>query len=139
MGKINVGRVILGGLLAGLVINVVEYVLNVYVLAERGNAALEKLGLSPPGPQQITWFVVTGFLIGIVLVFAYAAIRPRFGASAKTALIAGAIVWLVSLFYGVGNLIVGIMPSDLALIGFIVSLVELEIAAIAGAWLYKET
>ena len=139
MGKINVGRVVLGGLLAGLVVNVVEYVLNVFVLAERGNAALAKLGLMPPGPQQIAWFIVTGFLLGIVLVFTYAAIRPRFGASAKTALIAGAIVWLVGLFNSLGNVIIGFTPSDLAIIGMIVGLVEVEIAAIAGAWLYKET
>jgi hypothetical protein len=139
MGKINLGRVILGGLLAGLVINVFEYVLNTFVWAEQGNEALAKLGLTPPGGAQITWFLVMGFLFGIVLVFAYAAMRPRFGASVKTALIAGGTLWLAGLPQAISQSILGIMPANLAIMGIVAVLVETEVAAIAGAWLYKET
>ncbi len=35
MGKINMARVILGGLLAGLIINVGEFVLNEPILGEQ--------------------------------------------------------------------------------------------------------
>jgi len=139
MGKINVGRVVLGGLLAGLVINIFEFVLNTYVYAEKANAAFARLGLAPPTSQQITWFVVMGFLFGILLVFVYAAIRPRFGASAKTAVIAGVILWLAGLPSAFVNTVLGIMPSDLTVMGSIAGLIELAVAAVAGAWLYKET
>src|SRR5262245_17830102 len=138
MGKINVGRVILGGLVAGLVINIFEFVLNTYVWADKANASLTKLGLTPPGAQQITWFVIIGFLFGILLTFTYAAMRPRFGASVKTALIAGGTLWLAGLPGAISQSILGIMPSDLALTGIIAGLIEVEVAAIAGAWLYKE-
>jgi ABC-type dipeptide/oligopeptide/nickel transport system permease component len=138
MGKINVGRVILGGLLAGLVINVFEYVLNTFVWAERSNAVFARLGLAPPGMQQITWFIVLAFLFGILLVFVYAAIRPRFGASVKTALIAGLLLWLAGLPHAISMSILGIMPSDLTIMALIAGLIELEVAAIAGARLYKE-
>ncbi len=138
MGKINVGRVILGGLLAGLVINVFEAVLNTLVWAKQGDAMLAKLGLTPPGPQQIAWFIVFSFVFGIVLVFTYAAIRPRFGASVKTALIAGGTLWLAGLPQAISQSILGIMPPDLATMGAVAALIEIEVAAIAGAWLYKE-
>jgi hypothetical protein len=130
--------VILGGLAAGLVINVFEAVLNTLVWAERGNAMLAKLGLTPPGPRQITWFIVFGFLFGIVLVFTYAAIRPRFGASAKTALIAGGTLWLAGLPQAISSSIIGITPSDFALMTCVTALIEIEVAAVVGAWLYKE-
>ena len=101
--------------------------------------ALAKLGLTPPGGQQIGWFIVLGFLFGIVLVFAYAAMRPRFGASAKTALIAGGTLWLAGLPQAISQGILGIMPSDLAITSIVLALIETEVAAIAGAWVYKET
>jgi hypothetical protein len=138
MGKINVGRVILGGLLAGLAINVFQAVLNTLVWAKQGDAMLAKLGLTPPGPQQIAWFIVFGFVFGIVLVFTYAAIRPRFGASVKTALIAGGTLWLAGLPQAISQSVLGIMPPDLATMGAVAALIEIEVAAIAGAWLYKE-
>jgi hypothetical protein len=138
MGKINVGRVFLGGLLAGLVINVFEYVLNTYVWADKANAALAKLGLMPPGAQQITWFIVIGFLFGILLVFTYAAMRPRFGASAKTAIIAALTLWLAGLPANISSILLGLWPSDLVIMGIIAGLIELGVAAVAGAWLYKE-
>src|SRR5262245_33545982 len=137
MGKINVGRVILGSLVAGLVINIFEFVLNTYVWADKANASLTKLGLTPPGSQQITWFVIIGFLFGILLVFTYAAMRPRFGASAKTALIAGGTLWLAGVPGIIGQCILGIMPSDFALMAAIGGLIEVEVAAIVGAWLSK--
>jgi hypothetical protein len=138
MGKINVSRVILGGLLAGLVINIFEYVLNTFVWAEQANSMLAKLGLSPPGGQQIACFIVIGFLFGILLVFAYAAIRPRFGASVKTALIAGGTLWLAGVPQTISEAIIGITGTHFAMMTLVAALIEIEVAAIAGAWLYKE-
>ena len=42
MGNINVGRVILGGLLASLIIFISEYVLNTYVIAEESGALMQR-------------------------------------------------------------------------------------------------
>ncbi len=93
MSRINVGRVILGGLLAGLVVNVSETILNVVVVASSMEAALHERNLPPLGIQPIIGFVVMAFLLGIATVWLYAAIRPRFGAGAGTAVIAGVAVW----------------------------------------------
>ena len=79
MGKINWGRVVLGGLLAGLVLNVIDWVVYGKVLAADFNAALQALGKGPMTGSMIIWFVIFDFLFGIFLVWFYAAIRPRSG------------------------------------------------------------
>ena len=139
MGKINVGRVVLGGLLAGLVMNIGEFLLNGVILTKDWDEAMRSLGKQPIGGQAIAVFVVLAFLLGIVTVWIYAAIRPRFGAGAKTAVYAGLVVWiLTSLFAVIGQWPTGIFPTRLLLIGCVWALVETPIASVAGAWLYKE-
>jgi hypothetical protein len=139
MGKINVARVILGGLLAGLILNISEFVLNTYVVAEESAAIMERFGMPPLGNDRIAIFVALTFVLGIIIVFAYAAMRPRFGAGAKTAIIAGVTVWLVTLFAGIADTVMGIIPASLLVLAGIWTLVETAVAAIAGAWLYQES
>jgi len=89
----------------------------------------------------ITWEgkVIYSFIIGIVVVWIYAAIRPRFGASAKTAVIAGLFLWFSLWVLGFGSLIPQeLYPKDLIIITIVWGLFEVPIAAVAGAYIYKE-
>src|SRR5258708_38550465 len=99
MGKINWGRVVLGGLLAGVVLNVFDYVVYGVVLRPDFAATMQALG-KPPGAMDslVPLFVVVDFVYGIGLVWLYAAIRPRFGAGVKTAVIAGGARWVFMRF-----------------------------------------
>jgi len=139
MGKINMGRVIVGGLLAGLVINLGEFVLNGYILEKDWEAAMRSLGKEPIGMQAVAVFLALGFLLGITAVWIYAAARPRLGAGPKTAICIGLIVWvLTSLFTTLGQLPTGIFPNRLLIIPLVWGLVELPLGTVAGAWLYRE-
>lgn len=90
MAGINVGRVIVGGLVAGLVANVFDFVISSYLLADDIAEMIGRLNLSVAAFQSAVWvFVVVDFAWGLLLVFTYAAIRPRFGSGAKTAVISG--------------------------------------------------
>ena len=83
-------RVILGGLLAGLVINIVEYITNGVVLKQAWGQAMQTLGKSAElSAGAIVMFNVWGFLLGIAAVWLYAAMRPRYGPGASTAIRAG--------------------------------------------------
>jgi hypothetical protein len=84
INKINWTRVLLGGLLAGLIINVFEFVTNGVVLASQWETAMKALGLSMSGSALIA-FTILGFLSGITAVLLYATTRPRLGPGAKTA------------------------------------------------------
>ena len=139
MGKINVARVILGGLLAGLIMNISETVLNLYVIGDESEAALQRLGLQFPGAHQIGIFVAMTFVLGIILVFVYAGLRPRFGAGAKTAVIAALVLWIVSMMPAFADVVLGITPGNVLAIAGVWSLVEMIVAGVAGAWLYKES
>jgi len=139
MGKINLQRVVLGGLLAGLVLNVVDFVLYGVVLADEMNAAMQALGKSPIGNSAVGWFVTVDFLYGIALVWAYAAIRPRFGVGPRTAVYAGLFMWVViGLLHALGDMPMGLWPQKFYVIGVLVALVQLPAAAVAGATIYRE-
>ena len=135
----NMARVILGGLAAGLVINIGEFILNGVVLASSMESAMARLNLPPVGGSAIAMFVILGFALGIATVWLYAAIRPRYGIGPRTALCAGATVWFLAYLYpSVGMAGMGLFPTNLILIGVVWGLVEMLVAALAGAWLYTE-
>ncbi len=79
MSRINMARVLLGGLAAGLLINIGEYLLHDVVLAEEIRATMAGFNLPAPGGGAIAVFVFLGFGVGITAVWLYAAIRPRYG------------------------------------------------------------
>ena len=139
MGKINVARVIMGGLLAGLVVNFSESILNFFVVAKAMEDAFKAMNLPPMGGSTIAGFLVMGFVLGIVTVWLYAAIRPRFGASIQTAVVAGLAVWFFAYLYpGIGLGLIGMMPTQLNVITLVWGLAEIVIGSIAGAWVYTE-
>ena len=140
MAHTNRGRVILGGLLAGLVINIVEFVTNGVVLREEWGRTMQALGKPAElSTGAIVIFNIWGFLLGIAAVWLYAAIRPRYGAGPTTAIRAGLATWAVAVFLAnLGNYPLGLFPTRLLVISSSVALVEIVVATLVGAWLYKE-
>jgi len=139
MRGINVARVVLGGLLAGLVINIGESIFNGWLFAADMEAALTRLNLPPVGGNAIATFILLGFALGIATVWLYAAIRPRFGPGVQTALCAGTAAWFFAYAYpSVGFAVMGLFPSRLMALGLVWGLAEVLLAAVAGAWLYRE-
>jgi hypothetical protein len=144
MGKINTGRVILGGLVAGLVMNASEAFLHAGVLGADGAKLLEewkRLGLEMDvNPSLVFWLIGITFVLGILAVWLYAAIRPRFGPGPKTALCAGLAVWAMSYLYAGVYVDAGIVvfPMKLTWLPVLWGLVEVPLATLLGAWLYRE-
>lgn len=139
MGKINWGRVVLGGLVAGVVLNVFDYVLYGVLLADDFKAALQALGKPAMSGSLTAWFVFLDFVYGIFAVFLYAAMRPRFGAGPKTAIIAGLAIWFLAfLLHGAGEMPLGLFPNRLYVIPIIVGIVELPLATATGGKVYQE-
>jgi len=140
MGKINWGRVFLGGLIAGVIVNLSESLLNGVILMQEWAEAMRALG-KPAGPSagQIAVYLVSGFLVGLSAVWLYAAIRPRYGAGPKTAACAGAAVWFLAYFLPTMTALpTDLFPARLLYIGVCVGLAEVLIGTVLGAWVYKE-
>jgi len=140
MGKICWGRVFLGGLLAGVVANVLGVAAAYLFLESHYRAALEELGR----PLQVTtglavFWIVFYFVAGILAVWLYAAIRPRYGPGPKTAVGAGVAFWLISyLLPAAGLASFGLFPLRLLTIDAVTYLVVMVVATLVGAWTYKE-
>jgi hypothetical protein len=139
MNKINFGRVLLGGLVAGLVLNIGEFVLNEVVLKKQMDEMFARLNIAPPGGSFIAIAVGITFLLGIALVWVYAMIRTRFGPGPKTAIIASLVGWFcIYVYTGILNGAIFGIPGVWLALGMIWGLFEYAIATLAGAWLYRE-
>lgn len=138
MGKINFGRVVLGGLLAGLILNIGEYLLNAKVLEAQMKSFMTQHNFTEPA-NFIAIAVVMTFVLGIVIVLGYACIRPCLGPGVKTAIIAGLFAWFgVYVYCGIINGVLFGIPMNTMIMVTVWGLVEYAVAAVAGAWLYKE-
>ena len=139
MSKINWSRVVLCGLLTGLVLNVVDFALYGVVLKGDMESALRTLGKAPPSNAMIGWFVALDFLFGIFFIWLYAAIRPRFTPGPRTAVIAGFALWvLFGLLHALSEAPMGLLPQRLYVIGALVALVQYPLAVVIGAKWYQE-
>jgi hypothetical protein len=137
---LNWNRVILGGLLAGLIVNVGEYLVNGVIFATDWTNVMTSLNRAPgPSVKQMIALNLWGFLTGIAITWLYASIRPRHGAGPKTAVLAGAAIWAVN--FGLGGsipLIFHLFPMQLWLATTLTGLVECIVAGLAGGWAYRE-
>lgn len=139
MSGMNRNRLLMGGLVAGLVINVGEFLLNVPVAGPAFDAALVEAGLPIPAASTIAVYVAMAFGLGLAAVWTYAAIRERYGPGPATAIRAGLLVWtLGSLLPMISLGLLGIFPTNLLLLAGTWTLVEIPLGTLAGAWVYRE-
>lgn len=65
--------------------------------------------------------------------------RPRFGAGPKTAVIVGVALWLSGYLMSlIGYQMMGLFSQSLLVTWGVVGLVEVVLASILGAWIYRE-
>ena len=141
MGKINIGRVILGGIVAGIVGNVLGYLVDGMMLSSQWADVMKAMNKPEFTVQQLVAFEIVGLAYGILTVWLYAAMRSRFGAGPKTAIYAGLAAWAIGgLLPNVAFLsIMGLAPMGLTVATTAGAILESVIAALAGAALYKES
>ena len=141
MGKINWTRVLIGGLIGGVVGNALWFAAWGLLIRPSLSAALEALGR--PLQETVTaavLMVVFNFVVMILVIWLYAAIRPRYGAGPGTAALAGvAAGLLLGVFPDIGwGLTLRLIPARVWAADAVVSLVVIVIATLLGAWAYKE-
>jgi hypothetical protein len=134
----NTAGILRGGLIAGIII-VTSAILMVPAVGKDMEAALARFDLPPMGVGAMVFFAIVSLTLGVLLVWLYAAVLPRFGPGPKTAVIVALIVWLQGYFFANVSLVVyGFMPVRLTVIGTAWGLVELLVAGLVGTRFYKE-
>jgi hypothetical protein len=141
MGKINYGRVVLGGVVAGIVAGILNWCFNGVLLGQlwaNSMKVLTHFGTSSV-PAFWLYLFLTDIVAGIVAVWVYAAIRPRFGAGVQTAVYAGLVAWVFGgLVPNTVMMLIGFYSRHLALYATLCGIVVAVVATVAGAALYKE-
>jgi hypothetical protein len=95
-----------------------------------------RLEAGPAAFLPIFWSLV----IGVLSIWLYAAIRPRYGPGAKTALRAALAVWaFTTVTFAIAMASLGLFPARLMGYATAWSLVEVIVAILVGAWLYRES
>lgn len=138
----NTGKVIVGGLIAGLVFNIGDFIINTMILAADNAEFLKRVGLDPAVMESfagIAPWIVIDFLFGLLVVWTYALVRPRLGPGVTTAIVAGLIPYLGATLVLGGFTGMGVFSTGLFIKGSIASLVNTAIGSVAGAWVYTES
>ena len=138
---INTSKVVVGGLAAGVVANVLGFLLFSLWLgpkftaefAAASPALAEKAAAAGAVPQ-----IVSSFVVGLLLVWLYAAMRPRFGPGPKTAIYAALVAWVLGFVFHMDLWTLGLTSPGTYMLATVAALIQLIGAAWVGAMLYKE-
>lgn len=140
--KINTGKVVVGGVIAGIVMLVIDFLSQKFWLGPQATAQFDayKPGSSEAmmsGSAMIVYPIIE-ILLGITLIWVYAAIRPRFGPGPRTAVCAVLPIWIASSASYYGYLSMGMMTAGLWWTFSLVGLLTMIVATMAGAKFYSE-
>ena len=138
---INTGKVITGGLLAGLVFNVFDMLFNFTVLANDMTEMASRLHLDPAVATDFSKaipFIVADFVIGLLVVWNYAAMRPRFGPGATTAILAGLVPYLAITAVMYGFTSIGVFTVSMFVKSSCLAIITMAAGSLAGGWAYTE-
>lgn len=140
MGKINMNRVVLGGLVAGIVADVLGYLVDGVLLAPQWADGMKALGRPDFTANQWIGFNLIGLAAGIFAIWLYAAIRPRYGSGPRTAITAGVAVWAIGILLPNASLlgVSGFFAMNLTMLTTLGGVVEVVAGTLAGAALYQE-
>lgn len=135
----NGGRVLLGGLVAGVLVLASGVLLGHGVLGEEYVRAFASHRAAPAGAGVIAKNTAIRLGLGFVAIFLYAAMRPRFGPGPRTALIAAVTVWLIAYLPYTATLVdFGILTGWRTPVSLAWTLAEISIGTLAGAAIYRE-
>jgi hypothetical protein len=140
-GGINYARVALGGLAAGVVANVCDFLISTYFMADDLQRLTRRLSLDwsvVNGPAVLVTWTVVDFIYATLMVWTYAAIRPRLGPGPKTALCAGLVIYAAVTVVLFGFQSMGIFTLDSFIKNSLLSLVTAVLASLVGGAVYKE-
>lgn len=123
----NTRRILLGGTLAGALIAAGSALFHQFV---------PDAVLAPAMPLAVS--LLRSLLLGIGAVLLWAAIRPRFGAGAKSALTVGLLIFFAGVLFPPFELALGNSGGRHLLLAVIWNAAQIPLAVVAGAWLYQD-
>ena len=135
----NTKRLITGGLLAGLIIFLSDFVLNHLFLGAEWHALYVGGYLQHVKVYTVPLAAAADFMVGFALMWLYALARPRLGPGPKTALIMGTIAWLLFIVpRAYDQWMWYLVPAKIPAVTLIGGLFGIWIAIYVAGWQYIE-
>ena len=142
MKRINVARMLLGGIVAGILMFLADGFIHEKLLHEHWLAAMKAAGRSVEAEEHggdLIYFAVFELLRGMGLAWVYAVIRAHFGAGPKTAVIAGLALWAVMFpVFFVQEIPLGFYSTTLLALWSLYEVIPSVIAGLVAGALYKD-
>jgi hypothetical protein len=138
MRGINVGRMLLAGLAAGICYNIVNWLGHSLILRAASSESMAEQNIGPSlGTVVQLWAIWTVY--GLVVAWLYAVMRPRFGTLQLTAVLAAVTVWLAGIVVpALPNVVLGFASAGMVFADLLVGLVDLMVAGFVAGLVYRE-
>jgi hypothetical protein len=138
MRGINVGRMLLAGLAAGICYNIVNWLGHGLILRAASSESMAELNIAPSlGTVAQLWAIWTVY--GLAVAWLYAVMRPRFGTLQLTAVLAAVTVWLAGIVVpALPNAVLGFASLGMVFADLLVGLVDLMVAGFVAGLVYRE-
>ena len=140
MNDVHWGKFVLGALIVTAVCFMTDGFLHQRLIHEQWLALSAQLGITirDHAGWKMVYFVVFEAGRGFLTMYVYVLLRPRLGASAKTAAFAGVVAWVTYSLTGPAQFIpLGFFSESLWISAALYQLVFSIVAAIAGAAPYS--
>jgi len=142
MKKINIGRMLIGGVVAGVLLFLADGFIHEKLLHEHWMAAMRTAGRSVEAESHgadMVYFAVFELLRGLALAWVYAVIRSHFGPGPKTAIIAALAVWAIMFALPfISDVPLGFYSANMLVMWALYELIATVVAGLAAGALYKD-
>ena len=144
MSRINAGRLVLGGLAAGVLMFLADGFIHEVLLHRLWLEAMAAAGrnLAENESQHgygLVYFAAHELLKGLALAWLYVVMRARFGAGVKTAVLAGLSVWAIMFPVPfVADAPIGLHPPRLLALWSLYEILPTVVGGLAAGFIYKD-
>jgi hypothetical protein len=142
MTKINVGRMLLGGIVAGILLFLADGFIHEKLLKDDWMAMMRAAGRSVEGEEHggdMAYFAVFELLRGLAIAWLYAVIRAHYGPGPKTAICAALTVWGLMFPLAFLQLVpIGIFSMNMLTMWSLYELITSVVAGLVAGALYKD-
>ena len=140
VSKINVSKVLMGGIAAGAVLAACDFAINNFILNEAWQRVMQarNVDLSASGGSgEVVKFILIDLAIGLLIVWVYAAIRPRLGPGPGTAMKATLVVFAAGAL-NLATFAPWMFSWDMFLRSAALGAIAMLVAGWVGGWVYSE-
>jgi hypothetical protein len=142
MKSLDVMRLIMGGLVSGIIIYIIESLTNAVILGKDWQvwgAVAKTVYPMPPESIPLIHWALQALISGIAGTFIYAGIRTWTGANLRSAWISGLIIWgVVWLGMSMDKIAMGIEPHKMIHYNLLAALPACLLGQVAASFIYKD-